>query len=91
MPKTNPQLHMHVSIQPHALRPDTAAAYAGVTPFRVEQWLREGLVPFIVPPGSDTRIILVSDLDKFLDSLPKQSGKLAGRGRFSEGVGCEDS
>jgi hypothetical protein len=75
--------NVQVYITPRGLRPDSAAAYVGVNPFRIEEWMRAGLLPFIVPPGSDTRIILVSDLDKLIESFPKQTGKLAGRGRFA--------
>jgi hypothetical protein len=70
-----------VHLTPRALRPDAAAQYLGVTPYRVEEWMREGLLEFIVPPGSDSRIILVETLDKFIASLPRQKGALAGRGR----------
>lgn len=66
---------------PKAMRPDVAAQYLGVTPFRIEEWLREGLLEFIVPPGSDSRVIPIKVLDKFFDSLPLQKGTLAGRGR----------
>jgi predicted site-specific integrase-resolvase len=66
---------------PRALRPDAAAQYLGVTPFRIEEWMRDGLLEFIVPPGSDARVILVETLDSFIASLPRQKGTLAGRGR----------
>ena len=70
-----------VVLSPRALRPDVAAEYLGVTPFRIEEWMREGLLEFVVPPGSDTRVIPITVLDKFFDSLPRQKGALAGRGR----------
>jgi predicted site-specific integrase-resolvase len=63
------------------MRPDVAAQYLGVTPFRVEEWMREGLLEFVVPPGTDSRVIPVDVLDKFFSSLPRQKGALAGRGR----------
>src|SRR5690349_19876874 len=72
-----------MQLAPRALRPDAAAHYLGVTPYRVEEWMREGLLEFIVPPGSDSRIILVETLDKFIVGLPRQKGALAGRGKNS--------
>jgi hypothetical protein len=70
-----------IQFAPKAVRPDVAAQYIGVTPFRIEEWMREGLLEFIVPPGSDSRVILVETLDRFITSLPRQKGALAGRGR----------
>ena len=63
------------------MRPDVAAQYLGVSPFRVEEWMRDGLLEFVVPPGSDSRVIPIRVLDEFFDSLPLQKGALAGRGR----------
>jgi hypothetical protein len=70
-----------IQITPKAVRPDVAAQYLGVTPFRIEELMREGLLEFKILPGSDSRVISIDALDKFFDSLPNQKGALAGRGR----------
>jgi hypothetical protein len=78
---TKPPIAAVIQCTPKAVRPDVAAQYLGVTPFRIEEWMREGLLEFVVPPGSDSRVILVKTLDDFITSLPRQKGALAGRGR----------
>jgi hypothetical protein len=42
--------------------------------------MRDGTLEYVIVPGSDTRVILVETLDKFITGLPRQNGKLAGRG-----------
>jgi len=65
-----------------AVRPDIAAQMLGVSPFRIEELMRSGQLQFRLLPGSDERTIPVSELIRFYDSLPLQTGKLEGRGRF---------
>ena len=67
-----------LSIQPRCLRPPAAAAYLGCTPFAIEELMRNGDLPFRIIGGA--RVIAVEDLDKYLDSVTTQSGKLIGRG-----------
>jgi hypothetical protein len=81
VPKVAAPSRAVIQFTPKAMRPDVAAQYLGVTPFRVEEWMREGLLEFVVPPGTDSRVIPVDVLDKFFSSLPRQKGALAGRGR----------
>ena len=51
------------------------------------EWLQQRRVTamllrgFVVPPGSDSRVIPIDVLDKFFSNLPRQKGALAGRGR----------
>jgi len=71
-----------VSIRPIGLRPSTAAAYLGCTPFAIEEAWRNGTLKFRVIGGQ--RVSSVEQLDAFFESFPEQSGKLAGRGRFLE-------
>jgi hypothetical protein len=70
-----------IHLTPKAVRPDVAAQYLGVTPFRIEELMRDGLLEFKILPGSDSRVVPIAALDKFFDSLPAQRGALAGRGR----------
>jgi hypothetical protein len=42
---------------------------------------KSGRLEFVVPPGTDSRVIPVDVLDKFFSGLPRQKGALAGRGR----------
>jgi hypothetical protein len=70
-----------IQLIPRGMRPDVAAQYLGVAPFRIEEWMRQGLLKFVIPPGTDERVIPVKVLDEFFDSLPLQTGALPGRGR----------
>ncbi len=69
-----------VSLRPRGLRPQTAAAYLGCTPFAIEEAWRNGTLKFRVIGGQ--RVSSVEQLDAFFESFPEQSGKMAGRGRF---------
>lgn len=61
-------------LRPRALRPPAAADYLGTTPGFIEQLFREGKLPFRLL--GQVRVVAVEDLDQYLDSLPKQTGKL---------------
>jgi hypothetical protein len=61
-------------LRPRALRPPAAADYLGTTPGNIEQLMRDGILPFRVL--GQVRVIAIEDLDAYLDSLPKQTGKL---------------
>ena len=61
-------------LRPRALRPPAAADYLGTTLGNIEQLMREGVLPFRVL--GQVRVIAIEDLDQYLDSLPKQTGKL---------------
>jgi len=81
MPQKSPcNDSVQVSITPRALRPDAAGRYLGISSFRIEELMREGVLEFVIVPGSDTRVVLVETLDKFITGLPRQNGKLPGRG-----------
>ncbi len=67
-----------LSIQPKCLRPPACAAYLGCTPFAIEELMRDCTLPFVLIGGA--RVVTVEALNKYVDSLPAQSGKLAGRG-----------
>jgi len=71
-----------LSLRPRGLRPTSAAAYLGCTPFTIEEAWRNGTLKFRVIGGQ--RVSSVEQLDAFFESFPEQSGKLAGRGRFLE-------
>jgi len=61
-------------LRPRALRPPAAADYLGTTPGNIEQLMRDGVLPFRVL--GQVRVIAIEDLDAYLNSLPKQFGKL---------------
>ncbi len=63
-----------LSLRPRGLRPPTAAAYIGGTAGLIEQLWRDGTIPYRLVGG--VRVALIEDLDAYLDSLPKQTGKL---------------
>jgi hypothetical protein len=69
-----------ITLAPTHVRPDVAAQYCGLSAFRIEELMRSGLLGYKIVPGSDSRVIPLKVLDKFMDSLPLQSGALAGRG-----------
>lgn len=71
---------VHLVLRPRGLRPPAAAAYLGTTPFYIEELMRDGALPFRFVGGA--RVIAIEDLDKYFESIPKQNGKLPGRGRF---------
>jgi hypothetical protein len=68
-----------LQIQPRGLRIPEAALYSGVSPFYIEEAIRQGLLPAIggvewlkyAPNeiGLSAYVVLKEDLDKFLDSL----------------------
>ena len=64
------------------LRPPASAAYLGTTPFHIEELMRDGVLPFRIVGGA--RVIAIEDLDKYFESIPKQTGRLRARGRFLE-------
>lgn len=46
-----------ISISPRGMRPHLAAAYLGTTPSRIEELMREGVLP--IRTLGDTRVIAV--------------------------------
>ncbi len=64
-------------VWPRAMRPPLAALYIGGTSGLVEQLWRDGLLPFRLVGG--VRVALIEDLDDYLNSLEKKSGKLSDR------------
>jgi len=69
-----------LSLRPLGLRPSTAAAYLGCTPFAIEEAWRNGTLKFRVIGGQ--RVSTTEQLDEWFNTFPEQSGKMAGRGRF---------
>ena len=65
---------------PRGMRPNIAAHYLGCTPFHIEELMRNGILPFRILGGQ--RVVDVEDLDKYFESLPKQTGRVSGRGKF---------
>jgi excisionase family DNA binding protein len=65
---------------PKAMRPDIAALYLGLKAFTIEELLRDGTLPYKVVGGS--RVILQADLDEYIETIPRQNGRLPGRGRW---------
>ena len=61
------------SISPRGMRPHVAAAYLGTTPSRIDEVMRDGMLPFRML--GDARVIAVADLNQYFDSLPKETGK----------------
>jgi len=61
-------------LRPRALRPPAAAAYIGGTAGLIEQLWRDGELPYRLVGG--VRVVLVEDLDAYLDGLEKKTGKL---------------
>jgi len=68
-----------LQIQPRGFRIPEAALYSGFSPFAVEEFIRQGLLPAVggvdwlkyAPNeiGLSAYVVLKEDLDKFLDSL----------------------
>jgi excisionase family DNA binding protein len=73
-------INIAFALSPRVLRIPEAAAWLATTPFFVEELLRDGILPFRVV--GKARVVEVSDLNAYLESIPKQSGALPGRGRF---------
>ena len=65
---------------PRAMRPPMAALYIGTTPFGIEELMRNGTLPFKVVGQS--RVIMREELDRYIETVPPQTGKLSGRGRW---------
>ncbi len=63
-----------LSLSPRGLRPPAAGLYIGGTAGLIEQLWRDGTIPYRLVGG--VRVALIEDLDAYLDSLPKQTGKL---------------
>ena len=49
-----------------------AIRYIGRNRTYFDRWVKQGLIPFIVLPGSRTKTFLKEDLDAFLDSQKKR-------------------
>jgi excisionase family DNA binding protein len=71
-------------VYPRALRPDAAAAYLSTTPRFIEDLLRAGDLPYRIL--GKARVIEIADLDAYMASIPKQTGRLPGRGVNLESV-----
>ena len=71
---------IQLSLRPRGMRPNIAAHYLGCTPFHIEELMRDGILPFRILGGQ--RVIDVADLDQYFASVPKQTGRLNGRGKF---------
>lgn len=48
-----------------------AARYIGRNRTYFDQWVKQGLIPYVVLPGSRTKTFLREDLDAFLDAQKK--------------------
>src|SRR5258708_3092954 len=64
-------------VWPRAMRPPLAALYIGGTAGLIEQLWRDGELPYKLVGG--TRVALIEDLDKYVGSLEKKTGKLSER------------
>ena len=66
-----------ISVRPRAFRPPQAALYLGCTANLIEDLWRDGILPFRILGGQ--RVVDVQDLDRYFESLPKQTGLVPGR------------
>lgn len=72
-----------ISISPRGMRPPVATAYLGTTPFRIEELMRDGVLPF---RDRGVRVISVVDLNEYFDSLfQKKLG--SGQGKLEAEIG----
>ena len=74
--------NIRITIVPRGLRPVAAALYLGVAAARIEDLMREGKLPFRML--GDTRVLDIRDLDAYFESIPTQTGRLAGRGIYKK-------
>ena len=66
------------SITPRGLRTEQAAQYSGLSPFYIEELIRNGTLPAIGGPNSGicaAYVILKEHLDEYLDELGEQAVK----------------
>jgi hypothetical protein len=61
-------------LRPRALRPPAAADYLGTTPGNIEALMRTGVLRYKLIAG--VRIVMVEELDRYIESLPDATGKL---------------
>ena len=71
-------INIAFALSPRVLRIPEAATWLATTPFFVEELLRDGVIPFRVV--GKARVIEIADLNAYLESIPKQNGKLTARG-----------
>jgi hypothetical protein len=74
------------SIVPRGLRIEAAALYSGLSPFFIESLIRNGTLPAVGGPGSGVcaaYIVLIEDLDEYLDELRESAAKRAEERRKS--------
>jgi len=60
------------TIAPRGLRIEQAAQYSGLSPFYIEELIRNGTLPAVGGPGSGVcaaYVVLREQLDKYLDGL----------------------
>ena len=83
MPKQSSQDSTRVvlQVQPRAMRPQAAAAYAGVTPFQIEEAWRSGALAYKVIGGA--RISTVEQLNKWIDSFADEAGAREAVGMYA--------
>jgi hypothetical protein len=73
---TNTSTNPSPVLPPRGLRIEQAAQYSGLSPFYLEQCVRDGTLAAIGGPGSGVcaaYIILKAHLDEYLDGLGKQA------------------
>jgi histone H3/H4 len=63
------------SITPRGLRIEQAAQYSGLSPFYIEELIRNGTLPAIGGPGTGIAayVVLREHLDEYLDELGEQA------------------
>jgi hypothetical protein len=63
------------TLQPHGLRVLQAAQYSALSPFFIEELIRNGTLPAVGGPGTGIAayVVLREHMDEYLDGLGKQA------------------
>jgi hypothetical protein len=72
------------AITPRGMRIEAAASYSGLSPFYIEQLIRDGQLPALGGPGSGVcaaYVVLREHLDQYLDELREQATERAAQRR----------
>lgn len=83
---TNTHINPSPTLQPRGLRIEAAASYSALSPFFIEELIRNGTLPAVGGPGTgiSAYVVLREHMDEYLDGLGKQAVERAEKRRKAQ-------